>query len=267
MMRSMYSGISGIRAHQVKMDVVVNNIANVNTTAFKASRVTFQEVLSQTIKPSFSNTGSDLGGTNAQQIGLGVSVGAIDVMNTPSGVQRTDRPFDVSIATDGFFIVSNGTDQLYTRAGNFYLDTTGNLVTESGYKVCDATGVPIEIANSSDYTDFTIDKGGMVKCVEKATGAPQEFGPIGIAEFVNLEGLMKDGGNLYRATANSGVATIGTPGTGGYSELIPNTLEMSNVDLSQEFTDMIIAQRGFQANSRVITTSNNMLEELANIIR
>lgn len=267
MMRSMYSGISGIRAHQVKMDVVANNIANVNTSGFKASRVTFQEVLNQTIQPAFSSEESDLGGINAQQIGLGVSVGAIDILHNSSGVQRTDRALDVAIAEDGFFVVTNGVESLYTRAGNFYIDGQGNLVTQTGAKVCDDTGEPIVVDDTSAYTDYSIDNGGVLTGLDKDTGEVETLGQIGIAKFTNPEGLIKDGGNLYRATANSGEAVIGLPGSEGYSALIPGALEMSNVDLSQEFTDMIIAQRGFQANARVITTSNSMLEELASIIR
>lgn len=270
MMRSMYSGISGIRAHQVKMDVVANNIANVNTAGFKASRVTFQEVLNQTIQPAFAadfESESQLGGINAQQVGLGVAVGSIDVVHTSSGVQRTDRAFDVSIAEDGFFQVANGEERFYTRAGNFYIDGEGNLVNQSGYKVCDVYGNTLVIDDSNNYTDFSIDTGGNVKAIDKIDGSIYNFGTIGIAKFTNPEGLIKQGNNLYRETANSGEADVRAPGSEGYSSLIPGSLEMSNVDLSQEFTDMIIAQRGFQANARVITTSNSMLEELASIIR
>ena len=272
MMRSMYSGISGIRAHQVKMDVVANNIANVNTVGYKSSRVTFQEVLNQTIQPAFATTGTSIGGMNAQQIGLGVSVGTIDVVQNPSGVQRTDRPFDVSIASDGFFTVTDGTDKLYTRAGNFYIDggteadPKGTLVTQSGYKICDMAGNPIEF-NPGDYTNLSIDKGGNIKGIANADGNVVTIATLGVTKFTNSQGLMKEGSNLYRATPNSGSATTGEPGTTGFSSLIPGSLEMSNVDLSQEFTDMIIAQRGFQAKSRVITTSNELLQELAGIIR
>ena len=273
MMRSMYSGISGIRAHQVKMDVVANNIANVNTVGFKASRVTFQEVLNQTIQPAFASTGigESIGGINAQQIGLGVSVGSIDTLMGPTGVQRTDRPFDVSISGEGFFLVTDGTDTLYTRAGNFYIDggdgdsSIGYLVTSTGYKVCNEDGQPYSF-DTADFTNVNIDKGGNIKGIN-SDGEVENLGTLTIAKFTNQQGLMKEGNNLYRATPNSGVVTVGIPGTTGFSSLIPGALEMSNVDLSQEFTDMIIAQRGFQANSRVITTSNDMLQELAQIIR
>ncbi|MBC7764958.1 MAG: flagellar basal-body rod protein FlgF [Hyphomonadaceae bacterium] len=273
MMRTMYSGISGIRAHQVKMDVVANNIANVNTVGYKASRVTFQEVLNQTIQPSFAAVADGIGGMNAQQIGLGVAVGSIDVMHNASSVQRTDRPFDVSIAGEGFFMVQDGTNQLYTRAGNFYVDGgegsadgKGSLVTQGGNKVLDQSGKPITI--DPTYTNLSIDQGGNIKAID-ATGAVVEdtIGILGIAKFANPQGLMKEGNNLFRKAPNSGEPTVGASGTEGFSSLIPGSLEMSNVDLSQEFTDMIIAQRGFQANSRVITTSNELLQELAGIIR
>lgn len=265
MMRSMYSGISGIRTHQTKMDVVANNIANVNTVGYKASRVTFQEVLTQTIQPAFAASVTGLGGTNPQQVGLGVAVGSIDVQHGATGVQRTERPFDVAIAGDGFFIVTDGYDEFYTRAGNFYIDGDNNLVTQSGYRVCDRYGSSIQI-DPTNYTNLSIDQSGNIKGINTA-GTVVTLGTLGIAKFPNPEGLMKEGGNLYRATQNSGYVETGQPGDVGFSTLIPGALEMSNVDLSQEFTNMIIAQRGFQANARVITTSNSMLEELAGIIR
>jgi flagellar hook protein FlgE len=265
MMRSMYSGISGIRAHQIKMDVVANNIANVNTVGYKASRVTFQEVLNQTIQPAFASDGSSIGGINAQQIGLGVSVGAIDVMHIPSGVQRTDRAFDVSISGDGFFMVTDGTDEFFTRAGNFYMDESGALVTHSGHRVCNEYGDPIEF-DPAEYTDLSIDKGGNIKGIDSG-GNVEIIDTLGIAKFTNPQGLVKEGNNLFRETPNCGDREVGIPGEPGFSTLIPSSLEMSSVDLSQEFTDMIIAQRGFQANARVITTSNDLLQELAGIIR
>lgn len=264
MMRSMYSGISGIRAHQMKMDVVANNIANVNTTGYKASRVTFQEVLNQMIQPAFGAT-AEVGGINAQQIGLGVSVGSIDILHNPTGVQRTDRGFDVSIGGEGFFVVSNGVDELYTRAGNFYLDSDGTLVTQNGYMVLDEDGDDIVI-DSELYNNLSIDSGGNVNGIN-SDGEVETIAILQIAKFTNISGLMKEGNNLFRATPNSGDAEYGIPGVDGFSSLIPGSLEMSNVDLSQEFTEMIIAQRGFQANARVITTSNDMLQELASIIR
>ena len=136
MLRSMFSGVSGLRSHQTKMDVIGNNIANVNTVGFKASRVTFQEVYNQTLKAASAPTSATgRGGTNAHSIGLGVSVASIDVFHTQGGAQRTDKATDLSLDGDGFFILSDGTRNYYTRAGNFIEDPHGYLVAANGLKV------------------------------------------------------------------------------------------------------------------------------------
>ena len=131
MLRSMYSGISGLRVHQTKLDVIGNNIANVNTVGYKASRTVFQEVYSQTLKAAAApTTDGNRGGTNPQQVGLGVSVAAIDVLHTSSGVQRTDKATDLAIEGDGFFVVADGDTRYYTRAGNFDISPNGYLVSD-----------------------------------------------------------------------------------------------------------------------------------------
>jgi flagellar hook protein FlgE len=130
----MYSAVSGLKAHQARMDVIGNNIANVNTVGYKASRMTFKEIFSQTIKGASAPQGNG-GGTNPQQIGLGVAIASIDTLFTRGGAQRTDNPTDLSIDGNGFFIVSKGGANLYTRAGNFSFDSQGDLVTPDGYKV------------------------------------------------------------------------------------------------------------------------------------
>ncbi|NLN47164.1 MAG: flagellar hook-basal body complex protein, partial [Clostridiaceae bacterium] len=136
MLRSMYSGITGLKNHQIKMDVVGNNIANVNTVGFKSSRVTFQDIYSQTIRPAAApNAGAGTGGTNPQQIGLGVTLGSVDVMYTNSATEYTGSPLDLSLDGDGFFVVNNGEQNLFTRAGNFTMDRDNRLVNASGMYV------------------------------------------------------------------------------------------------------------------------------------
>ncbi|MGE4282491.1 MAG: flagellar hook protein FlgE [Clostridia bacterium] len=457
MMRSMFSGVSGLSAHQAKMDVIGNNIANVNTVGFKSGRVTFQEVFSQTIKGAAApDTASSRGGTNPMQVGLGVSVAAMDTIHTRGSLQRTDNPTDLAIDGDGFFIVKTGDSApSFTRAGNFGFDKLGNLGTADGMLVqgwmqrkegsmseydteapmeginiyeddytgnkriisakettaakfagnldssfesmkdIDATSVlavstdnlaTIEgkitttgaetfsvpytvydklgndttititfVKNQVDNTDpaapetewfwytditdtsdvpkqglITFDENGKITSGEtdsinvipdatagtdtfavdidfskltqfkadgsvKATdvdgyttgelvnvsigsdgiitgiygnGQMQALGMIGVAYFSNPAGLQKTGNNLYIPTTNSGDFTKGVkPGSEGTGALSPGTLEMSNVDLSKEFTEMITTQRGFQANSRIITTSDEMLQELVNLKR
>lgn len=438
MMRSMFSGVSGLRAHQTRMDVIGNNVANVNTVGFKSGRVTFQEIFSQTLKgASAPDAATGRGGTNPMQIGLGLGVGAVDTITTRGSLQRTDNPTDMSIEGDGFFICKGGaTDTFrFTRAGNFGIDKLGNLVTGSGLNVygwqalkTDGSGEfdtekPIEPINlytdayrnkriisakatsraqlsgnldaamplvdesddpqaeqmfsvpmtvydrlgndykvdvlfwkvdadadgstwqwkipstGSGYTasrasgtirfdaegiidsesiqdqppvvffvpdpstgtgefevvfdfskitsfasdnsvkpqsvdgypsgslvSFSVGSDGILTGIYD-NGQQQSLGLIAISGFENPAGLQKVGDNMYIPTTNSGEYKAVKPGTGGTGTLNPGTLEMSNVDLSKEFTEMIITQRGFQANSRIITTSDEMLQELVSLKR
>lgn len=404
MMRSMFSGVSGLRAHQLQMDVIGNNISNVNTVGYKSSRVTFQEVYSQTLKSATGPAAGGRGGSNPQQVGLGVAVGTIDVLHTRSGAQRTDKATDLSIEGDGFFVVSDGVSNFYTRAGNFDVDRLGNLTAPGGLTVLGwQAGEPTSVAprainlaglsmparqtgeltfngnlnadnqigdienytislfdslgrehkleleftktgvnswsldilegatyNLGDFSpreitfnddgsiaqgsigdvsltfdggaapmnnviiDFTkltqsagkthikgqqlggytagviesisIDSNGVVTGLY-TNGQAQEEWRIAMAHFTNPAGLVKLGGNLFQQTTNSGEVDLGLAGDGGRGVLNPGSLEMSNVDLAKEFTDMIIAQRGFQANSRIITTSDELLQELVNLKR
>ncbi len=465
MMRSMFSGVSGLRAHQLKMDTIGNNIANVNTVGYKSQRATFQEVFNQTLRGAGSpQTGK--GGTNPQQVGLGISLSSIDTFHIRGAVQRTDNLTDLAINGDGFFILSNSNDGLsrsYTRAGNFSLDDDGNLVAANGYKVLgymmdpatntlksQLEGVKISkaemvAAKATTYADFegnldnqvaqtitatlpayddgattadpdvlTIPSGGKywettatvydslggkhtlkytfvrgiaadgtltaptlpdtladnwgvfiqnqdtkqyftntgaegtgttlasiliplkfdnngtlnltsstenislavsgkngsdpftVKvdfskltqfanesnaAMTSSDGYPQgsldtfSIGPTGeisgiftngmskiigqvaLAAFKNPAGLEKTAENMFQVTPNSGDPIMGLPGSSGMGSINSGTLEMSNVDISREFAEMISTQRGFQANSRIITTSDEMLQELVNLKR
>jgi flagellar hook protein FlgE len=295
----MFAGVSGLRNHQVKMDVIGNNIANVNTVGYKMSRATFQEMYSQTLRGASSPTGIS-GGTNPLQIGLGASTASIDVIHEQGGAQSTDRPLDFYIDGEGFFCVSQGDDMLYTRAGNLYLDDSGFLVTANGMYVqgfCmlddaylpagfDATMLnqitkvdadaldPDEMKAEmsrifipdSEFSSFSVDKNGLISAIDK-NNQLVPIGQILTANFVNPGGLTRVGNSLYERSNNSGGPQYKRPDTDGAGKLVPGTLEMSNVDLSKEFTDMIITQRGFQANSRVITVSDTLLEELINLKR
>lgn len=272
MLRSMYSGISGMKNFQTKLDVIGNNIANVNTYGFKKGRVTFKDAISQSIQGAggpVTTAGSERGGTNPKQVGLGATIATIDTIDTQGSMQMTGRPLDLAIDGDGYFIVKSGTDTFYTRAGNFYLDQDGTLVTGDGAKVLGIDGAEIKIS-SDQYTSFTIDDTGKVIGVKKDDGEAEDIATIAIAKFNNPSGLEKVGGNLFKESANSGPG----PKTGEYkgaadinSKVATSYLEMSNVDLSEEFTEMIVAQRGFQANTRIITTSDEILQELINLKR
>ncbi len=297
MMRSMFSGVSGMRNHQTKMDVIGNNIANVNTYGYKMSRVAFQEMYNQTLKSASAGNAS-LGGTNPMQIGLGVSAASIDVIHEGSGFQTTDRALDFAIQGDGFFTVQQNENTFYTRAGNFYLDDQGFMVTSNGMYVqgicllddvyltnVDQTHLKtmtpddLEVLTDIDYdqhvgrlvipddfASFTVNDKGLISGMDKQ-GNLVPVGQLVLTTFKNPPGLSREGANLYQRSNNSGDPVAKVPGTIGTGTLKPGSLEMSNVDLSKEFTDMIITQRGFQANSRVITVSDTLLEELINLKR
>lgn len=264
MLRSMFSAISGLRSHQTMMDVVGNNIANVNTTGYKNSRATFQESLTQVIRGATDATPA-VGGTGPMQIGLGARIAATDTNYTQGATQVTGRPSDLAIQGDGFFRVESDGETFYQRGGAFNWDVAGNLVTPNGAFVLDDAGAPINF-DPATVTDPQVGQDGTVTGRD-ATGAAVAIGTIGLSRFANSNGLERVGSGLFRETANSGAPIDGTPNTNGLGFLQSGTLEMSNVDLAAEFTNMIIAQRGFQANSRTITSSDEILQELVNLKR
>ncbi|MEK3734575.1 MULTISPECIES: flagellar hook-basal body complex protein [Paenibacillus] len=274
MLRSMYSGVSGMRGFQTKLDVIGNNIANVNTVGFKASRVMFKDIMSQTLSGVTPGTEDPTGGINAKQVGLGVSLGSIDTLHTPGSAMLTNYPTDMRIDGDGFFMVSLGEEQevpFLTRAGDFHIDVARNLVTSDGFLVLDAEGEPIALEEG--VTAFTISQNGTI-IQRMEDGTTEEGATIGIAVVPNPEGLEKIGGNLYRVTLNAvpdgeleDYISTGNDPELGTGAIITGQLEMSNVDLTGEFTEMIVAQRGFQSNSRIITTSDEVLQEVVNLKR
>ncbi len=409
MLRSMFSAISGLRAHQVMMDEIGNNIANVNTVGYKSGRVNFQDILSQTFRGASAPQGG-LGSINPAQVGLGVTVAGIDVMMTQGNLQSTGRLTDMAIQGDGFFVLSDGSRQYFTRDGSFDIGLGGNLINPaSGMKVqgwnadsagkidtttasgdvtiplgtrttalassnatitgnLDAaaavgatssttlttvdslgvnhsvkvtftktaanawdwaaatdptdkdasttskgtvtfngdgtfkamTGSPISLALTNGATTpldvattmpavtgyqgtstlnaqvdgftsgtlitFTIGSAGDITGVF-SNGQTQLLGQIAMGSFVNPGGLLRQGQNLFASSSASGSPSIGTPGSGGRGSVSTGNLEMSNVDLATQFTSMITAERGFQANGKVITTSDEMLQDLVNLKR
>lgn len=407
MMRSLFSGVSALKNHQVRMDVIGNNIANVNTVGFKSSRVAFRDILSQTIKAASSPQGNR-GGTNPMQIGLGMALGAIQTDHTQGSPETTGRMTDMAIEGNGFFILSDGPRRFYTRAGLFEVERDGSLISavngmkvmgwrakdgvidaeqdidtltipmgktispiatktvgfagnldsrleedeqvtqtvdvfdslgnthsvtftftkgadgsnEWEWKAEHAGGLPITDGEGTIYFDtsgnythydggplaftppgaeqvtitpnfeavvqtasegtlvfrsqdgyplgtlvgYSVDESGVI-IGEYSNGLTEALGQIGTAIFANPGGLLRAGDTTFAASANSGGPEVGRPGRGANGKLTPGALEMSNVDLSEEFTDMIITQRGFQANSRIITTSDEMLQELVNLKR
>jgi flagellar hook protein FlgE len=433
MLRSLFSGISGLRAHQQMMDVTGNNIANVNTTGYKSSQTVFQDTLSQMINAAGAPQNGS-GGTNPAQVGLGVRTASINANFSQGAAQTTGKAGDMMIQGDGFFVVKSGNESVYTRAGSFTFDANGSLTTPNGQIVqgwgADTNGMvntagapgdiklPIGISLAPEATTkFTltgnlsfaaptagadkfapvtgsskvipvpvIDANGTastlnvrlvktgtgtwevqlpdpnaaqflaagpppvpnpqypygptspVQPLDFSTGTPaipgapptpldaqnptinlggwdidlhdlthyagntearvsasdgsaagvlssytvsntgqivgvfsnglkQTLGQLALANFNNVNGLEKIGDSMFRSTVNSGLAQVGSAGTAGLGLITNGALEMSNVDLAQEFTNLVIAQRGFQANSRIITTSDEILQELVNLKR
>ena len=290
MLRSMYSGISGMKANQTKMDVVGNNVANVGTTAYKKTSTRFSDALYQ--DSIFASAPSaTLGGVNPGQIGIGTKVSGIFKNMLQGSIQPTGRPSDLAIDGDGFFTVEIAPNQIaYTRDGSFSIDMNGNLVTAEGYKVMgtviDANGaktqepikVPKEVTvdgKPKKVISFNFSKDGKLSyLLEDGTKSPQldENGTLKpdqkqqvlqIAVFQNPEGLEQLGGNLYSETANSGTPIKDAV----YGKINQGAIEMSNVDLSEEFTEMIVTTRAFQASSKLITTSDELLQEIVNLKR
>ena len=269
MIKSMFSAVTGLKGHQTMMDVIGNNIANVNTAGFKSSRVTFSDLYYQTLSSSSAPTAT-MGGQNPTQIGYGAQVASIDVLNTRSGVQQTGRPLDTAISGEGFFVVQDSAGQMnYTRVGNFSIDAAGNLLDGTGNFVV-GTGTPaapIIVDPTINYTGLAIGADGTITATNPATMTIDIIGQVALAVFNNPDGLEQRGDHYFGETLNSGGPTLTTPGSAVAGPLVSGGLEMSNVDLSKEFTDMIVAQRGYQANARVITTSDQILEELVNLKR
>lgn len=269
MLRSMYSGISGLKNFQTKLDVIGNNVANVNTFGFKKGRTTFSDQISQTMAGATAPTTGARGGVNAKQVGLGASIASIDTIGTQGSMQNTGRTLDLAISGNGYFQVTDGTNIYYTRAGNFYLDSAGVLVNSGGLKLVGISGTASTTnitAIPATATNLSIGADGKINYIN-AAGTLTSAGQIELATFPNPEGLIKAGNNLFRESPNSGTITQTAPDSGGGGTIQSSFLEMSNVDLSEEFTEMIVAQRAFQSNTKMITTSDEILQELVNLKR
>ncbi len=284
MLRSLFAGISGLRVNQVALDVTGNNIANANTVGFKSSSTVFSDTLSQMLTSgSAPNAANARGGSNPIQVGLGVQLAATSTNFNQGSNQTTGGATDLMIQGDGMFVVRKGNDTVYTRAGAFSFDESANLVAPGGalvqgYTTFDAAG---NYTGGVGTITLPADDGGAPPALLKSYEIGQDgkitatfdddstvvVAQIAIADFTNPKGLEKVGGTAFRVTANSGAAELGVVGEGSRGELIPGSVEMSNVDLAAEFTNLILAQRGFQASSRVITTSDQVLEDLVNIKR
>jgi flagellar hook protein FlgE len=280
MMRGMYSAISGLRNHQIMLDVTANDLANVNTVGFKSSRVSFRDSLAQ-LQRSGASAKTGTAGAKSAQIGLGVQLGSIDNQMTNGAFQSTGSPYDVAIQGSGWFRVSNaaapGATDEYTRAGNFTLNDAGELATQDGWHIVgygadsagapDTAGGPKFITIPAGATDVAISPHGAVTYTPSGGGTRGTAGYLSLTSFPSEAGLERSSANRWRANGSSGAGTTGVPETAGLGSTVGGVLEMSNVDLATEFTNMITAQRGFEASSRVLSTADEMLQNLVNLKR
>ena len=254
-MRALRTAATGMAAQQLNVEVISNNIANMNTVGFKRQRAEFQDLLYQNVERMGAQSSSQ--GTvvpTGIQIGSGVKAGSVYRITEQGSPTRSGNPYDIAIDGKGYFQITMPSGEIaYTRAGNFAVNGEGQLVTEDGYAVEPAITIP------QDAIDVTISKSGQVQVTTQGQTAPQTVGQLELATFFNEAGLEAIGDNLLLETAASGAATIGAPNEPGYGHLLQGYTEASNVDAVSEITNLIVAQRAYEMNSKVISTADQML--------
>ena len=261
MIRSLWTGTTGMHGQQLNIDVIANNLANVSTTGFKKSRTDFQDLLYQTMKVPGSQSSADTQSPTGILIGLGVKPGAVSKIFTQGDLIQTENELDVAIEGNGFLQVEvpNGTTA-YTRSGALKRDGDGRLTTSDGYPILPAITIP------DGSNQITISETGVVSAVIGEDTESTEIGNLELGIFTNSAGLAAQGKNLFQETAASGTATTGTPGDEGYGTLLQSYLEGSNVNIVEELASMITTQRAYEINSKTIQTSDEMMQTTNNLI-
>ena len=260
MMRSLYTAATGMEAQQLKMDVIANNLANVNTTGFKRARPEFEDLLSERMHSA--QAPEPQGGTQPAplEVGLGVRTVSTTRSLAQGDMLNTQNPLDVAITGDGYFRVQMPNGELaYTRAGNFRVDAQGRLSTARGELIDPAITVPQEATN------LTITSDGTVSAKMPNRTDPQELGQLTLNTFTNAGGLESMGGNLWQQSAASGEARELRPGENGAGGVQQGYLENGNVKAVEEMIDMISTQRAYELNSKVIQSADQMLQRLTNL--
>ncbi len=254
-MRALRTAASGMAAQQLNVEVISNNIANMNTVGFKKQRAEFQDLLYQNVERMGAQ--SSASGTvvpTGIQIGAGVKAGAVYRVTEQGTPQITGNPYDMAIDGKGYFQISLPSgEKAYTRAGNLQVNPEGQMVTDDGYLLEPAITIP------QDATKVSISKTGLVQVTQAGQPAPTTVGQIELASFFNEAGLEAIGDNLLLETAASGPAIVGTPGDAGYGQILQAYTEASNVDAVAEISALIVAQRAYEMNSKVISTADQML--------
>lgn len=258
MMRLLTTAATGMESQQTNIDTISNNLANVNTTAFKRSRANFHDLLYQTLKApgQSSTTGAIV--PSGIQIGTGSKLSSVDKMFTEGSIKVTGNELDFMVEGEGFFSVQRDDGEvLYTRDGHFSKDPTGRLVTSDGYPVQPEITIPQGAQNMHVGYDGTV--------TVKINGATQELGQILVADFINPSGLVSLGGNYYSPSRASGEAVVGVPNQNGLGRIAQSQLESSNVNIVEEMVNMISGQRAYEINSKVISAGDQMLQTTANL--
>jgi len=262
MIRALYTAASGMNAQQATMDNVAHNLANVNTTGFKKSRVEFEDLMYQETRAAGSSASSSTEAPVGMEVGLGTRAVASTRNFSSGNLRSTGGPLDLAIEGDGFFQIAlpDGTTA-YSRAGTFHRDAQGMIVTSEGYALQPNITIP------PNATSMSISKDGIVTAQIPGQTASQNLGTIELASFGNSPGLRPMGGNLFTATSASGDPTTGVPGTDSRGTLAQGFVEDSNVSVVEEMVNMIIGQRAYEANSRVIKAADEMLQQTNNLVR
>lgn len=260
MIRSLWIAKTGLDAQQTHIDVIANNLANVSTTGFKRSRAVFEDLLYQNIRQPGAQSSQQTQIPSGLQLGTGVRPIATERIFTQGNLQQTNNDTDLAINGQGFFqvLLPDGTTA-YTRDGSFQIDNQGQLVTSSGYFVQPAITIP------QNAQSITVGRDGTVSVTQQGTPAPVQVGTIQVTTFINPAGLQAQGENLYVETASSGTPNNNTPGTNGAGSVTQKFVETSNVNVAEELVNMIQTQRAYEINSKVITTSDQMLQRLAQL--
>ncbi len=263
--QTLYTAATGMEALETKLDVIANNMANINTTGFKKDRANFEDLIYRQIRmPGATDADGNLTSTGIE-VGLGTRVSSTQTNQTQGAIQTTDNPLDFAIEGRGYFKLTDPTGgALYSRAGNFGINANGNLVlgsAQTGWVLDPAVNIP------ENAVDVVVTPDGQVQF--RTTDAPQlqTAGQITLSTFINPDGLLKVGGNLYRETDASNTATEGVPGSPGIGVISQGALEASNVEPVQELIDLITTQRAFELNSQVVQAGDQIMQIAANLRR
>ncbi len=255
MIRSLWTGTTGMNSQQLNMDVIANNLANVNTTGFKKSQADFQDLLYQKQKIPGSNTTEETKSPTGIQVGLGCRPSAVGKVFTQGDFIMTENEMDIAIEGKGFLQVQLPDGEIaYTRCGALKRDAEGRVTTSEGLLLVPNITIP------EGATDFTISSKGQVSVTIGDSTIPTELGTIQLVTFTNNAGLLAIGQNMFRETPSSGSPMLGIPGSDGYGTLLQKYLETSNVNIVEEIASMITSQRAYEINSKSISTSDSMMQ-------